>query len=154
MRQIFDLETSRGRRVNLFVTLVILVSMATLVADSHYTVGDASIPRWLWTIELVVWVLFGVEYFLRILFAPSRRRYIFSFFGIVDLLAVLGGFANFPFAVSFRLLRVLRVFRVVKLVRGSAALNRFRVAFRDITDELFVPIGLRSHPLHRFGWHL
>ena len=138
MRQIFDLETSRGRRVNWFITLVILVSMATLVADSHYTVGDGSIPRWLWTIELVVWILFSVEYFLRILFAPSRRRYIFSFFGIVDLLAVLGGFANFPFAVSFRLLRVLRVFRVVKLVRGSAALNRFRVAFRDITDELFV----------------
>ena len=56
----------------------------------------------------------------------------------MDLLAVLGGFASFPFAVSLRLLRVLRVFRVVKLLRGSAALNRFQVAFRDITDELFV----------------
>ena len=138
MRQIFDLETVHGRRVNWFITVVILVSMATLVGDSHYTVGDRSVPRWLWTIELVTWILFGVEYFLRVLFAPSRRRYIFSFFGIVDLLAVVGGFANFPFAVSFRLLRVLRVFRVVKLVRGSAALNRFRVAFRDIADELFV----------------
>ena len=138
MRQIFDLTTPLGRRVNSVITAVILFSMVTLVAETHYIASAGALPRWLWTLELVVWIAFGVEYLLRIALAPSPLRYIFSFYGIVDLLAVLGGFANVPSGTSLRLLRLLRVFRVLKLVRGSEAIDRFRAAFRDIADELLV----------------
>ncbi len=141
MREIFDLDTRLGRRVNAFISAVIVLSMATLVVDTHYTAADGGLPGWLWTLELVIWVLFAVEYIMRIALAPSAWRYIFSFYGIVDLLAVLGGFANVPAGTSLRLLRLLRVFRVVKLVRGSAALDRFRAAFRDIADELLVYVS-------------
>ncbi|WP_420438993.1 ion transporter [Candidatus Poriferisodalis sp.] len=119
MRQIFDLDTRLGRRVNVFITAVIVLSMATLVTDTHYAAADGGLPGWLWTLELVIWVLFGVEYVMRIVLAPSAWRYVFSFYGIVDLLAVLGGFANVPAGTSLRLLRLLRVFRVPKLVQRS-----------------------------------
>ena len=65
-------------------------------------------------------ILFTIEYSLRLFSAPNRFRYIFSFFGVVDLLSVLPSYLSLVFGgvqylIVIRILRILRVFRVLKL---------------------------------------
>lgn len=136
-REFLDLDTSRGRRANHVLTVLIVTSVVTLIMDVHHR-ANGGVPGWLIAAETAIWLLFCVEYVLRIVVAPNKKAYILSFYGIIDLLALVGGLSSIPPLASLRVLRVLRVFRVVKLVRGSAALDRFRTAFRDIVDELAV----------------
>ena len=89
--------------------------------------------------ELVVVILFTIEYGLRIVTAPKRARYIFSFYGLIDLIAVL------PFYLSLgadlraiRVLRVFRVFRVFKLVRYNSAMAHYGQAISHTKEELVV----------------
>lgn len=133
-----DLNTKAGRRFNHALAVVILAATAGLVAEVCYTANDQAVPGWLRAAELAVWILFCAEYAARILLAENRRAYIRSFYGIIDLLAVIGGPSSTAALGSIRLLRVLRVLRIVKLVRGSAAIDRFRAAAKDIADELAV----------------
>ncbi len=72
--------------------------------------------------EWVVTILFTIEYILRIICIKNPRRYIFSFFGIVDLLSTIPKYLSFfivgsQYVTAFRALRLLRVFRILKLVR-------------------------------------
>nr|WP_255016941.1 ion transporter [Psychrobacter sp. PraFG1]UTT87731.1 ion transporter [Psychrobacter sp. PraFG1] len=65
-------------------------------------------------------ILFTIEYLLRLFSAPNRVRYVFSFFGVVDLLSVLPSYLSLIFGgvqylIVVRILRILRVFRVLKL---------------------------------------
>jgi len=72
-------------------------------------------------------MVFTIEYILRIYVADNKLRFIFSFFGIIDFLAIL----PFYLAVgvdlrSLRALRFLRLFRLLKLVRYNKAMNHFQ----------------------------
>ncbi|WP_411827481.1 ion transporter [Luteolibacter sp. AS25] len=87
--------------------------------------------------EIATVAIFTVEYFLRILLGRPKLSYIFSFYGIIDLLAI------FPFYIStgidlrsVRAFRLLRLFRLLKLVRYSAAIRRFHLAFSIAKEEL------------------
>jgi len=76
--------------------------------------------RYLEDVEFVVTVLFTIEYLLRIWISPNKKQYILSFYGIIDLLAVLpfyiGLFVSSPRAlIMVRTLRLLRVFKVLSL---------------------------------------
>lgn len=89
------------------------------------------------TLELTITVIFTVEYALRVYVADRKGNYIFSAFGIVDLLAIL------PYYVTFggvnlqvlRLLRLIRVFRIFKVVRYNDAVFRYKEAFKSIKEE-------------------
>jgi len=89
--------------------------------------------------EIVVVAVFTLEYCLRIWAAESRLRFIFSFYGLIDLIAIL------PFylatAVDLRTLRLLRLFRlarILKLVRYRSAIHRLGRAFFLAREELVV----------------
>lgn len=91
-----------------------------------------SIPSWLggwlWYAEILFTLLFTIEYAVRVYVSPRRFRYIFSFWGIVDLFAVIPGYLAFIYAESsyllvVRLLRVLRVFRVFRLFEYLSEAN-------------------------------
>ena len=67
----------------------------------------------------------------------KKLKFIFSFYGIIDLLAILPYYLSFGFDLrSARVLRFLRLFRLMRLVRYSKAINRFSVAFKMIKEEL------------------
>ncbi|NQT38218.1 MAG: ion transporter, partial [Planctomycetes bacterium] len=92
---------------------------------------------WLYVVEVVTVALFTIEYGLRITVADKRLGFIFSFYGLVDLVAIL------PFYVStgvdlraVRVVRLFRVFRLFKFLRYTEALERFRDAFVEIKEEL------------------
>ncbi|MEM9825196.1 MAG: ion transporter [Planctomycetota bacterium] len=124
------------RQIELAVQVLIVLS---LVAFSIETLPDItpSLRRYLTWFETFSVVIFTVEYLWRIWAADDRRSFLFSFFGVVDLLAIL------PFWIgtgidlrSVRAFRMLRLFRLFKLARYSKAVRRFRVAFQNISEEL------------------
>ncbi len=88
---------------------------------------------------LEVWTvgIFTVEYVLRALLAPTPGSYLLSFWGLIDLLAILPFYLQTGLDLrSIRILRLLRLFRMLKLARYHQALRRFARAFRLIQEEL------------------
>ena len=116
---VFESETTEGRVFDKVLVLAILVSIVVVIADSvpavhqrHRTALDAT--EWFFTL------LFTAEYVARLLSVERPLRYARSFFGIVDLLAVLPTYLAFFLPethalIDVRILRLLRVFRIFKL---------------------------------------
>ena len=136
----FDLDTRRGRLVEGSLVMLVLTSLGVLIAETAVDPGGSAFKR-LDRVESAIWVVFCVEYLTRVAFASHRRRYLFSFFGIVDLLAVLSGIPAIAGLESVKTLRILRAVRIFKTVRLSNALDRFKAAFTDIRDELAIYLG-------------
>lgn len=120
-RIIFGNLTRAGRLFDLVLIGVILASVVVVMLESVRGF-DVHVHDLLWTLEWVFTVLFTIEYVLRLIAAERAGQYARSFFGIVDLLAVLPNFVGLLFPggqalAVIRLLRVLRVFRVLKLAQ-------------------------------------
>jgi voltage-gated potassium channel len=95
--------------------------------------------RVLRVIEGLVLLVFLAEYLTRIICTPRPLRYAFSFWGLVDLLAVLPALVLLqPQWATIRVLRLIRLVRLLKLVRSSRALDRMGRAMRSVRDELTV----------------
>lgn len=89
--------------------------------------------------EVTILMLFAVEYLVRLVCAERPLRYVFSFWGIVDLLCWLPLLAVLsPQVAAVRVLRLLRLVRLLKLLHTSAALKRLEVALYSIRGELAV----------------
>ena len=112
-------DTRLGKLFDIVLLIAIAASVAVVMLDSvlymrlQYGVLFFY-AEWFFTI------LFTIEYALRLFSAPNRLRYIFSFFGVVDLLSVLPSYLSLMFVgvqylLVIRVLRILRVFRVLKL---------------------------------------
>ncbi len=112
-------DTRLGKLFDIVLLIAILASVAIVMLDSvlymRLQYGQIFFyAEWFFTI------LFTIEYSLRLFSAPNRFRYIFSFFGVVDLLSVLPSYLSLVFGgvqylIVIRILRILRVFRVLKL---------------------------------------
>jgi voltage-gated potassium channel len=133
-----DTDTTAGRIFDLFIQFLIVLS---LVSFSIETLPDlsASTKRILWIDEVIVVVIFTIEYLLRIFVADRKLKFIFSFYGLIDLFAIL------PFYVargidlrSIRVFRLFRLVRVFKIFRYSRAIQRFKTAFLIIKQELIL----------------
>jgi voltage-gated potassium channel len=119
-RIIFEHDTRAGRTFDIALIVAILVSVTAVMLDSVASISRHYGPI-LKAIEWFFTILFTIEYVLRLYSAASPARYARSFFGIVDILAIVPTYASlvFPpgrFLLTIRVLRVLRVFRVLKLV--------------------------------------
>lgn len=120
-RIIFGNLTPAGRLFDVVLIGLILTSVVVVMLESVNDFG-AGARGTLLTLEWVFTGLFTVEYALRLIAAEKATRYARSFFGIIDLLAVLPGFVGLLIPggqalAVIRLLRVLRVFRVLKLAQ-------------------------------------
>lgn len=137
LKQIVEQNDTRwGRVFDLVVQSLIVVS---LISFSIETLPDLSpiAQRWLYSVEVATVVLFSLEYLLRVYVADRKLGYIFSFFGVVDLLAILPFYLSMGIDLrSIRALRFLRLFRAFKAVRYSKAVQRFHRAFLIAKEEL------------------
>ncbi|WP_420441072.1 ion transporter [Candidatus Palauibacter sp.] len=120
-RIIFGNLTRAGRLFDLILIGVILASVVVVMLESVQDF-DVRARGLLWTLEWVFTVLFTIEYAFRLISAERSGGYARSFFGIVDLLAVLPNFVGLLIPggqalAVIRVLRVLRVFRVLKLAQ-------------------------------------
>ncbi|WP_447731021.1 ion transporter [Pseudoxanthomonas suwonensis] len=123
-RRIFHHDAPDERNFDLVLILVILASVVVVLLDSMPTV-KARWHAWLYAAEWLFTLAFAFEYGVRLWVVKRPLRYAFSFYGIIDLLAILPTFLSllFPATASFtviRALRLLRVFRVLKLVEYSS----------------------------------
>ena len=126
-RVIFGTDTPAGQKFDIALIYVILLSVLAIVLDSVESV-NVQYGLWLFRLEWFFTFLFSIEYLLRIYSSPKPLHYMFSFYGLVDLLSIVPTYlALFLPGASYwpviRLLRVLRIFRVLKLVRYLSETN-------------------------------
>lgn len=138
---LFEADTKTGRLFDLALIGAVLLSILVVLLDSVHSIHDRH-KLLLTTLEWGFTLLFTLEYGLRLYCVEHRLRYITSFFGIIDLLAVLPTYIAFfvPEAhalLDVRILRLLRIFRVLKLtlyvVEYSALIQALRASRRKIT---------------------
>lgn len=131
---IFEADTPAGRLFDIVLLIIILLSVALVMLESMPTV-DQQYHSWLRISEWAITIIFSIEYLLRVWVVKRPFRYIFSFYGIIDLLAVVPTYLSLIFVgghslVVIRILRLLRVFRILKL-------NRYSQAGQTLTQALW-----------------
>ncbi|WP_246109489.1 ion transporter [Roseimaritima multifibrata] len=129
-------DSTIGRAFDLAIQLLIVLS---LIAFSVETLPNLD-PQWirfLQIFEVVTVLVFTAEYLLRFLVADRKLSFVFSFFGIIDLLAILPFYLSFGIDLrTIRAFRLLRLFWMFKLVRYSKAIQRFHRAFLIAREEI------------------
>lgn len=147
---IFEADTPAGKAFDILLILSIGLSVVTVMLDSINTIRTQYVNL-LHAVEWFFTILFTAEYVLRLFCAKRPVRYACSFFGIIDLLAIIPTYFSlfFPgsqYMLVIRILRVLRIFRVFKLVQYLGEANVLMQALyasrRKITIFLFTFVTL------------
>jgi voltage-gated potassium channel len=129
-------DTKEGKIFDFFIQFFIVLSLITFSIDTLPDLSD-KIRKVLRLFEVITVSIFSIEYFLRVLVADKKIRFIFSFFGIIDLLAILPFYLRLGIDLrSIRSIRMLRIFRMLKLARYSRAIHRLHRALNIIKQEL------------------
>lgn len=118
---IFKSDTVAGRKFDVILLWCIVISIVTAILESVPTFHPALHTAFA-IIEWTVTILFTIEYFARIYCSPKPLRYIFSFWGLIDLIAIFPTYFSFFFIgykylLVVRIFRLLRVFRILRLIR-------------------------------------
>lgn len=139
-RIIFLSDTRAGRAFDIVLLCLILLSVLTVMLESVEEISGGHRGLFL-TMEWLFTGFFAVEYIARLLVVRQPWRYARSFFGIIDLLAILPAFVELLVPgshslMAVRSLRLLRVFRVMKMAEflgeASQLLNALRASRRKI----------------------
>jgi len=130
-------DTPWGRRFDLGIMFLILFS---LISFSIETLPNLSprIRNWLHISELIVMALFTIEYILRVAVADKKLHFILSFYGLVDILAIVPFFVAGLDLRAIRIFRLFRIIRLLKLLRYSQAIRRFQAALVIAKEELIL----------------
>ena len=135
-------ETIEGPVFSGIIQFLILASAVAFVLET-----ESAFDKYKTEFEILDWtflILFTAEYILRIYTAPDKKAFIFSFFGIVDLLAILPSLVLIPGFRVLRVLRFLRIFRIFKATRFILAVDRMIEALGEVKRELLALVILSS----------
>ena len=133
-----DNTTPIGRRFDYFIQGLILLSLVAFSVDTLPN-NSPALTQLLTYIEWVSVGVFSLEYLLRIYVAQKPWKYILSFYGLIDLIAILPFYLQWAVDLrALRAFRIFRVFRALKLVRYNAALRRFRSAANIVKEEMML----------------
>jgi len=129
-------ETKSGRAFDTVIQSLIVLSLTSYALETLPNLNNDQIFT-LKIIELTCIAIFTVEYVLRIWVAEKSTKYIFSFYGLIDLAAIAPFYISTGLDLrSLRAVRLLRILRVLKLVRFNEAIRRIDVAFDLAKAEL------------------
>lgn len=139
---IYESNTAAGKAFDVALLVLILASIGVVMMDSV----EAWRQRYgniFFVLEWVFTVLFTIEYGLRLISIKQPLRYVFSFLGLVDLLAILPTYLSvlFPGAHSLlvlRALRLLRIFRIFKLTHFLSEMQFLGGAVRESLKKITV----------------
>jgi voltage-gated potassium channel len=115
----FESRTKAGKAFDIILLLLIIISLVVVMLDSvisiHAKYGDV-----LHDIEWAITILFTIEYLIRLIAAPSRKKFVFSFLGIIDFIAIIPTYITLfttgaQTLLMLRVLRLLRIFRIFRL---------------------------------------
>ena len=137
---IFEADTAPGKWFDVLLIFSIVVSVVLVMLDSVGSI-QAVYGQWLYVGEWIFTLLFTVEYLLRLFCVQRPLLYARSFFGVVDLLAILPTYLSVmlpggQYFIIIRVLRLLRIFRVFKLVQflseARLLIGALRASYRKI----------------------
>ncbi|MAD98412.1 MAG: ion transporter [Flavobacteriaceae bacterium] len=139
---IYEADTKEGKLFDIILLIAIIASIIFVMLESIKSF-DEKYHDFLNIAEWVITILFSIEYILRIISIRKPLKYIFSFYGIIDLLSTLPKYLSFVMVGShnlaaLRALRLLRVFRILKLARYVGASNRLIVALKASKAKIAV----------------
>jgi voltage-gated potassium channel len=142
---IFEADTPMGKLFDVILLITILLSVGVVMLESVPEIG-LEFAKTLRIAEYVFTVLFTIEYVLRLIAVKKTSKYVFSFYGIVDLLSILPTFVELllPGVGSIRVIRIfrlLRVFRVLKLVGFLREAGVLRMALWASRRKILVFMG-------------
>ncbi|MEH6536424.1 MAG: ion transporter [Psychroserpens sp.] len=139
IKSIVEINDNRlSRYFSYFIQALILISIISFSLETIPNLKSQT-KTLLHSIEVFCVIVFSIEYLLRIYVADSKPKFIFSFFGIIDFLAILPFYLAFGVdLVSLRALRFLRLLRVLKLVRYNRAMNHFTSAIKSAKEEILL----------------
>lgn len=142
---VFESDTPKGRLFNIILISSIIVSVLMVILESMHLFS----PTAYWILRLLEYLLtlfFTIEYLARIYCLKNPRKYIFSFFGLVDLLATLPVYLSFflkgaHYLLVIRAFRLIRIFRIFKLFsfisEGNLLLRSLRISAPKISVFFF-----------------
>lgn len=137
-RIIEESDTKTGKAFDLLIQSLIVLSLISFSIETLPNLSETT-KRILDILEVIIVTVFTIEYLLRLIVADKKLGFAFSFYGLIDLFAIL------PFYVARGIdLRSLRVFRLFRLIRAfrifrySQAIQRFRNAFSAVKEELIL----------------
>jgi voltage-gated potassium channel len=139
---IFGAETPAGKAFDVILIWLIMISVLVVMLESVSAVRMEYGPL-LRTAEWVFTIAFTFEYFLRLWSARNARGYARSFFGVVDLIAILPTYLTLVIPggqalLTIRALRLLRVFRVLKLANYVSEAGVITTALRASRQKITV----------------
>ena len=137
-RIIEENDTTAGKTFDSFIQFLIVLSLVSFSIETLPNL-NANTKLILNTSEVIIVTIFTIEYLLRLLVADKKLKFVFSFYGLIDLIAIL------PFYVargidlrSIRVFRLFRLIRAFKIFRYSKAIQRFKNAFIAVKEELIL----------------
>lgn len=137
-RIIENTDTITGRIFDWSIQVLIFLS---IVAFSIETLPDIeeTVREILIVMEVIIVLIFTLEYILRLYVADRKLKYMFSFYGIIDLIAILPFYISTGLDLrSLRIFRMLRIIRLSKMIRYSDAVARFSKAFTIAKEEFIL----------------
>ena len=139
---IYEADTPAGKLFDIILLFFILASVILVMLESVENY-DKDYHKFFNIAEWVITILFTIEYFGRIISIKKPSQYIFSFYGVVDLLSTIPKYLSLLFIgthyiVAFRALRLLRIFRILKLARYIGASNNLMRALKASKAKIAV----------------
>ncbi|MFV0217737.1 ion transporter [Empedobacter falsenii] len=139
---IFEADTPYGKLFDISLLFLILTSVGLVMLESIPAI-NARHHMVLITLEWILTCLFTLEYLLRIYCVKNRWRYIFSFYGVIDLLSILPFYLGLflptsKYLASIRILRLLRIFRIFNLTRFTRGRNVLVLGLKESKDKIIV----------------
>lgn len=127
---IYEADTKAGKNFDILLLITIIISVILVVLESVETI-NLKYSVFLNLCEWVITILFSLEYIMRIICVKKPLKYIFSFYGIIDLLSTIPKYLSLFIVgtqsiATLRALRLMRVFKILKMNRFIGASTNFR----------------------------
>lgn len=129
-------STPKGKLFDYFIQALIVLSLISLSIETLPDLSSST-REFLYKFEVTCIIIFSIEYLLRVYVSDKPLNYIFSFYGVIDLIAIVPFFFPNPVDLRFlRIFRIFRIFRALKLIRYNKAISRFNIAIKLVKEEL------------------
>jgi len=137
-----DNDSLAGRIFDWIIQGFIILSLISFSVETLPNLSSSERDT-LYIIEVVTVIIFTLEYILRIIFSNNGFKFIFSFYGIIDLAAILPFYVSTGIDLrSIRALRLIRLFRTLKFIRYNKAIRRLQKAFVLAKEEFILFFSL------------
>ncbi|MCB0375178.1 MAG: ion transporter [Sinomicrobium sp.] len=139
---IYEVDTPLGKLFDVLLLFLIILSIILVMLESVEEI-NIHYHQALVIGEWIITILFSIEYIARVITVKKPLRYIFSFYGIIDLLSTIPMYLSYfitgsSVLIAVRSLRLLRIFRILKLIRFIREANQLKQALKASRAKIMV----------------